>query len=300
MSYASLLDELIKRFKAVSYLEIGVNKGDTFFQVTAPYKVAVDPKFLFAPDSCQGPGLSFYEMTSDRFFMDLHASAVEIPPFAPEKPAWDIIFIDGLHTFEQSFRDFENSLEFSHDKTIWVLDDTVPADPYSAYPDLEKSIHYRHLAGLVGFPWHGDVFKTVFAIHEKYLDFSYCTIIEGSNPQTVVWKTPKVFHRSMRRTDKDLSYYDYFDLIDEAALLRPVSEKEAFEMIGTSSFVDASATPDIYKKLFYQPLINNEAVLTKIIEEQSALIDDLTKIIEEQGSLMDKMKQVMYGRNKDK
>jgi hypothetical protein len=52
-----------------SYLEIGVQQGNTFREILAPYKVAVDPKFLF--EYCNDDVNQFNEMTSDAFFVSV-------------------------------------------------------------------------------------------------------------------------------------------------------------------------------------------------------------------------------------
>jgi hypothetical protein len=86
-------------------------------------------------------------------------------------PRFDAIFIDGLHTFEQSYRDFIHSLRYAHDKIVWIIDDTVPNDPYSALPDFTQCAEYRILAGIFSGSWHGDVYKTAVAIHDRHEDF---------------------------------------------------------------------------------------------------------------------------------
>ncbi|HET7247078.1 MAG TPA: class I SAM-dependent methyltransferase [Streptosporangiaceae bacterium] len=47
----------------------------------------------------------FAEMTSDEFFAGL-----------PTGKTYDLIFIDGLHTFEQAYRDLCNAIVHSHDE----------------------------------------------------------------------------------------------------------------------------------------------------------------------------------------
>lgn len=56
---------------------------------------------------------------------------------------YDLIAIDGLHTFEQAIRDLLSSMRFSHPCTIWLIDDTLPCDVFSAIPDRERSFRER-------------------------------------------------------------------------------------------------------------------------------------------------------------
>ncbi|NET10323.1 MAG: class I SAM-dependent methyltransferase, partial [Symploca sp. SIO2B6] len=111
------INYLIGHLKLRSYLEVGVARGDTFLEINTDKKYAVDPKFKFEFEKYKDQKQSFFEMPSDDFFSD-HCFNLN------EK--FDLIFLDGLHTFEQTLRDFCSSLRFSHDETIWLLDDTVP------------------------------------------------------------------------------------------------------------------------------------------------------------------------------
>ena len=122
---------------ARTYLEIGVHNGDTFFDVEIEYKDAVDPHFLFETSPLTSEKVRFFSQTSDAFWTS-------------DKPLkYDLIFIDGLHTFEQTFRDLLCSMRFSHDRTVWLIDDTLPTDVvFSAIPDQAKS--YRCIGPVLG------------------------------------------------------------------------------------------------------------------------------------------------------
>ena len=38
----------------------------------------------------------------------------------------DLVYLDGLHTFEQTYRDLCNTLMHAHPATVILVDDTVP------------------------------------------------------------------------------------------------------------------------------------------------------------------------------
>ena len=224
---------LASRNGAENYLEIGVQNGNTFFDVQFPRKVAVDPRFGFDSAGRAGPGTFFCPMTSDAFFDSLRAGTqfcdgAGVPLPAP--PVFDIIFIDGLHTFEQSFRDFENSLPFSHEKTFWLIDDTFPCDPFSALPDLRLAFQMRRFLGLPGGPWHGDVYKTILAIHDMYPEFCYCTLTDG-NAQTLVWRTDTRREARHFYSLKAINSVTYFDLLELMALMVPIPEEYLSEFL---------------------------------------------------------------------
>ena len=80
---------------AKNYLEIGVCTGKAFNKPDfAGTKVAVDPKFRFNTAIYSNNRTQFFECTSD-IFEAFNQSA-----------KFDIIFIDGLHTYEQPFRTY--------------------------------------------------------------------------------------------------------------------------------------------------------------------------------------------------
>lgn len=220
------------------YLEIGVERGRTFLNVDLPFKVAVDPAFLFDPADFARPGTHFFSLPSNLFFRNLRAGEPDIRELLPtgeseEKPAFDLIFIDGLHTFEQSYKDFINSLEFAHDDTIWVLDDTVPGDKFSAIRDMTSSYKARGEAGLSGKPWHGDVYKTVFAIHDNLPEFSYCTLM-GGNPQTIVWKAEKSGRAPVCPSMDVISRLSFDDMLVLHRTLMPIEDEDLQRLVGQS------------------------------------------------------------------
>ena len=224
MNSAGLINSLINLRNGQRYLEIGVRAGDTFFNIEAPRKVAVDPDFAFAPADHAKDGAYYYPLTSDDFF-ETFPSRPEAGRFrdADGVVRWDVIFIDGLHTFEQSYRDFENSLRHSHADTIWIIDDTIPSDPYSSLPDMDLCFKYREHIGLTDQSWHGDVYKTIFAIYERHPEIAYCTIgnTGAHNPQTILWKTEEVRNRPVFFSLEDIRRFSYFDLLEHGYMLSP-------------------------------------------------------------------------------
>jgi hypothetical protein len=170
------LNALAQLNSAGRYLEIGVSKGTTFKQVNVHYKVAVDPVFQFNTADYANDHTIFHKVTSDAFFSKL----------APAHGQFDLIYIDGLHTFEQTFRDFCASLGHCHARTIWLLDDTCPTSFLAAIRSRRVSLRTRKIIGIRDRKWMGDVFKVVLAIHDFFPEFSYATF--PGHGQTVVWR----------------------------------------------------------------------------------------------------------------
>lgn len=213
-----------------SYLEIGVQDGRTFFNVDLPRKIGVDPSFRFDADKfASPPQISFFEMTSNNFFKII--KTVEEPDAVPY--FFDIIYIDGLHVWRQALRDFTNSQAHSNGRTLWLFDDTVPSDPVSAHPDCNESYFVRKKLGLgKTMPWHGDVYKAIFFIHDFYPEFSYATIMDCGNPQTVVWKTDKPSNRAKMFGDiEKIENLSWFAMIKHRGLLNPCRDEELESLI---------------------------------------------------------------------
>lgn len=261
----------VQKFAAKNYLEIGVFGGGTFFNVHCANKVAVDPKFLFDVTTFENSQNLFFQVTSEDFFD--HANILDACAQQQNRPTpcWDIIFIDGLHTYEQSLRDFENSLPYSHDRTIWLLHDTLPADPYSAMPDMDLSQHLQSLIGYNEILWFGDVYKTVLAIHETHPEISYCTILDPEDvPMTILWKAPeRPIQRFFPRL-ADIRGVSYVDLI--AKYLHLMNLREASD---TESLIGAQLTIRPDKKiscetaLWKQRETRKEAALLQALTEQN-------------------------------
>lgn len=233
MSYSSgRINRLARKNNAQRYLEIGVAEGNTFHHVDIQHKTAVDPLFAFDLSAyADRPGHFYFNTGSDAFFGDLENIKAGI--FGQKDFAWDIVFLDGLHTYGQTMRDFSNSLQYTHEKTIWIFDDTVPSDPWAALPDMNKCYFFRDMTGIESRAWQGDVYKCVFALHDFFPEFSYATIIGAGNPQTVVWRTEETSaRRRIFRDEKEINNLGYFAMLERCAALNPMPEKEAFDFIG--------------------------------------------------------------------
>jgi len=222
---ARRINALASQFPAWrEYLEIGIFEGLTFETVHIRHRVGVDPRPLF--DLRYPPrGCEVVVLTSDAYF-------AKIAPTV----SFDVAFIDGLHTAEQTYRDIINT--FAHVPSGPVLiDDTVPLDEISAIPDQEESYRVRAAAGLEGRQWHGDVWRTIVVLDRHHPELEWRTIIDRGNPQTLVWRrvANAVVHAvAPEHLDAvmELSYAEVF-ADGTPAFFRPVSEVEALRDCGT-------------------------------------------------------------------
>ena len=174
---ARSINELLRVNAGKSYLEVGVKNGATFQCVKAEQCTGVDPHPLFDLSNLP-PNFSFHQAPSDDFFKKL-----------PLDVRYDVIFLDGLHTAEQTSRDLVNALDHLHPRGAILIDDTVPCDALSAIPDYEESKRMRRKAGLEGSAWSGDVYKIMGFLYHHEHKLGWATIIDLGRPQTLVWKS---------------------------------------------------------------------------------------------------------------
>jgi hypothetical protein len=72
-----------------------------------------------------------------------------------------VAFIDGLHTFEQSLRDFENCLNYLSPTGVILLHDCNPLSPEEGAPTRSPEEMYALYPNRKSNDWTGDVWKTI-------------------------------------------------------------------------------------------------------------------------------------------
>lgn len=145
MTRTEVINGLIQKYDFKTYLEIGVNTpsqpGFNWVGIDIPLKHGVDPNVE-----------TTYRMTSDEFF-DKHIAQ-----------KYDIIFIDGLHIFEQVYLDIINSLEHLSEGGIIVVHDCNPT----------TEITQRRVRASDA--WHGDVWKAIVKLRAENANLDICTV----------------------------------------------------------------------------------------------------------------------------
>lgn len=163
MTRIDIINTLIKKYNYQSYLEIGVQHGASYKAVNCNNKTAVDNDKLvlkFIPDC--------FIKTSDEFFRD-------------NKSTFDIIFIDGLHEFEQNLKDIKNSLKVLNKGGTIVCHDMLPPDEnHQKVPRIQTQ-------------WTGDCWKAFVVLRGTRPDLSMyvintdygCGIIRTGKQETI-------------------------------------------------------------------------------------------------------------------
>jgi hypothetical protein len=211
----AVLQGLLSLFAAPRYLEIGVSQGSTFHKVAARQKVAVDPEFRFDVEAARraNPSASYHQVTSDAYFGTIVDPAER----------FDVIYLDGLHTAEQTLRDLLNALHHLEPKGIIVIDDVRPPTALAAIGDRERFARVREFMASRSKTWMGDVYKVVVFIESFLQQLTWRTVAENHG-QAVVWhqRRPQVPDRSIAAVGS-MSFEDF---VLEATMLRSAPYQE--------------------------------------------------------------------------
>jgi hypothetical protein len=139
-----IIQETIIRKKYKNYLEIGCFHDEVFSKIKIERKIGVDPE----------KGGTIRD-TSDNFFKF-------------NKIKFDVIFIDGLHHYEQVKKDIKNSLYFLNEDGVIFLHDCMP----------ESCI--RQTVPRISRIWNGDVWKNIVETRtDQNLDTYVCMADHG-------------------------------------------------------------------------------------------------------------------------
>lgn len=155
--YLRLLERIHRQLRPRTYVEIGVDLGDSLRQVLpATQAIGIDPKpkLGFVPPA----SVRIFSETSDDFFArhDLRALFDGLP--------LDLAFIDGMHHFEYALRDFMNLERCSAPESTILIDDCFPHDRRTA--QRERVITF----------WSGDIWKLVVLLKKYRADLAIHTI----------------------------------------------------------------------------------------------------------------------------
>ena len=155
-NYLEWLQKLHLHLKPRRYLEIGVASGGSLSRIGADtLSIGIDPAFNIQHTIPAYTRL--YRETSDAFFESHDATDLLGGKI-------DLCFVDGLHTFDQTFRDIVNVADHCHDKSIVAVHDVAPIHEVVARRDR-----------ITGF-WTGDVWKIGWMIKDLLPNVEIWTI----------------------------------------------------------------------------------------------------------------------------
>ncbi len=191
-SRTEIIQKIINLKKYSKYLEVGCDKNENFSKIMIEYKVGVDP--------LKGGTV---RKTSDEFFKS-------------NNEKFDLIFLDGLHTYEQTLKDIDNAIQIIEDEGIILVHDCLP-----------KKIWNQIVPRIYGH-WNGDVWKAI--VHSRtydYVDTYTCTADHGIG---VIFKRK---NKDLLRLDnldfKNYKFADYYTFHEK--YMNPISYNKLFEIL---------------------------------------------------------------------
>ena len=187
-----IINKIIKKKKFESYLEIGCQSDVNFSKIIIKNKIGVDP---------QSGGT--HRMTSDDFFKQ-------------NKSTFDLIFIDGLHVYEQVLKDIENSLKVLNDNGVILIHDCLPAKIW------HQTIPQTHSS------WNGDVWKSIVKSRTR-IDIDTYTIEADQGLGLILKRKNKDLLIDKIENFKNLKFRDYY--IHHKKFMRIIDENDVLEII---------------------------------------------------------------------
>ena len=181
-----LIQYLISKNKYSDYLEIGCDQDQLFSKIKIENKVGVDPY--------SGGNV---RKTSDEFFKY-------------NKNKFDIIFIDGLHIYNQVKKDILNSIDCLKEGGIVLVHDCMP-------DSLSKQAvpRYRLI-------WNGDVWRAIVDLRQREdLEIFTCEMDQGIG---IIKKERNTSILKINKPIINLKFKDYYD--NYKYFLRVISVEE--------------------------------------------------------------------------
>ena len=186
-SRTEIIQKIIDRKNYKDYLEIGCDNDENFSKINVENKIGVDP--------LKGGTL---RMTSDDFFKKNEIN-------------FDVVFLDGLHTYEQTIKDINNSLKFLKKNGVILIHDCLP-----------KKIWNQIVPRIYGH-WNGDVWKAI--VHSRtyeYADTYTCKVDHGLG---VILKRKNSDRLELvKKNFKNFKFADYFN--NHKKFMNPISHED--------------------------------------------------------------------------
>jgi hypothetical protein len=145
--YLTVLGWIHSILRPRAYVEIGVRNGDSLrAALPGTTCIGIDPAPALQADFPASPMI--FEMTSDQFFETVDVSSIlNMRPIS-------LAFIDGLHLFEQSLRDFINLEKFAGPESVIAIHDCIPLDDLTSARERTTDFYT------------GDIWKLPVALRE--------------------------------------------------------------------------------------------------------------------------------------
>ena len=182
---AEIIQTIINKKYYEKYLEIGCDRDENFSKIKIKLKVGVDP--------LRGGTI---RTTSDEFFKS-------------NTEKFDIIFLDGLHTYNQTIKDIKNSLKFISSNGVILIHDCLPIKIWNQIvPRM-----YGH--------WNGDVWKAIVE-SRTYEDVDTYTCVADHGLGIIFKRKNRNILNLKTQSFNDLKFSDYYK--NHKEYMNPISQ----------------------------------------------------------------------------
>jgi hypothetical protein len=204
LTRVKIINTLIKKNGYTKYLEIGVNTplqpGFSHDKILVETKHGVDPNVD-----------TTFKMTSDDFF-------------ANNRETYDIIFVDGLHIFEQAYRDIVHSLSCLNENGTIVVHDCNPRREITQRRERASSV------------WHGDVWKAILKLRMENPNITIYTI-DADEGCAIIQKGAQDLYQPPKENTLDVYSYEFFKK-HKKDILHLISAREFRKNMGIATWMD--------------------------------------------------------------
>ena len=189
-SRSEIIQKIIDNKNYENYLEVGCDKDENFSKINIKKKIGVDP--------LQGGTL---RMTSDDFFKK-------------NKEKFDLIFLDGLHTYEQTIKDIDNSLKVLNNQGVVIIHDCLP-----------KKIWNQIVPRVYGH-WNGDVWKAI--VHSRTYNHADTYTCIADHGLGIIFKRKNRDPLELKKDFKNLKFSEYY--YNHKKFMNPISYENLFSI----------------------------------------------------------------------
>ena len=261
MKRYEVVQEVLNTLKGRTYLEIGIDTAESFMNIRAERKFGIDPvptfnlinQMLSASDirqfkySCTpetgisglmiqaqtdraltnlypGETAEFFYETSDTFFEKRACSLFSKAPI-------NTAFVDGLHTYAQTYQDVLNVLEYLDQNGVILMHDCNPPSAAAAHPAASWQA-----AAQMGLPdwkglWCGDVWKALVQLRATRKDLNVFVLDCDFGIGVVSRAKPET---TLNLSESQIRALTYADLTgDRQALINLKPQEYLYEFLQT-------------------------------------------------------------------
>ena len=140
-------------------------------------------------------------MTSDDFFKK-------------NNEKFDLIFLDGLHTHEQTIKDIDNSLEVLNNHGVVIIHDCLP-----------KKIWNQIVPRVYGH-WNGDVWKAI--VHSRTYNHADTYTCIADHGLGIIFKRKNRDPLELKKDFKNLKFSEYYH--NHKKFMNPISYENLFSV----------------------------------------------------------------------